>query len=171
MMNSAPQIDYEKKTAIVEPGLTITQFHLILAQHGLALSIVGSISDESVGGIIATATHGSGADFPCMAEYVLSIELLLASGVCVRCSRTENKDLFLATVGGLGATGIVVSATLLLETAFRLKDVQGMVPFEEVVNNLEDIARSAEHARFWWFVATDTIRTSRPNRTNEVIDY
>lgn len=166
-MSRVIEVDCEKKTVTAEPGLLMSQLHVVLAQYGLALSIVGSISAESVGGIIATATHGSGAGFPCIASYVLSLDLLLASGECVRCSRTENKDLFLATVGGLGATGIILSATLLLEPAFRLKDVQNMAPFKEVVDNLEYIVDSAEHTRFWWFVATDTIRVSKPNRTNE----
>lgn len=84
------------------------------------------------------------------------------------CSRSEHPDLFIATLCGLGSTGIILTIQLEVEPAFRLKDVQCLRPFEEVVENLDELVRSAEHVRFWWIAASHTVKCSAVNRTHEV---
>ena len=74
----------------------------------------------------------------------------------------------MASLCGLGATGIILSVQLLLEPAFRLKEVQESRPFEDVVRDMDKLVHSAEHVRFWWFPTKDTIRCSYSNRTSEV---
>jgi len=133
------------------------------------MSSLGSISDQTLAGIVATASHGSGIEFGSMSTAVLSLTLILAKdGSKVKCSREENSDLFMASLCGLGATGIVLEVELQVEDAFRLKEVQTSRPFEEVVSNLDGLLRSSQHSRFWWFPETDSVRLSFANRTSEV---
>jgi L-gulonolactone oxidase len=93
---------------------------------------------------------------------------MLADGSRVSCSRTEYPDLFLATLCGLGATGIILSVQMEVEPAFRLKDIQESLPFHAVVDGLDYLVASAEHIRLTWFPATDTVRCSFADRTEEV---
>ena len=129
---------------------------------------LGSISEQTLAGVITTATHGSGVSYGVISTNVMALSLLTADGLRVACSRNENSDLFLASICGLGTTGIILSVQLEVEPAFRLKETQASLPFDDVVTNLDEYAHSAEHVRFWWFPTRDTVRYSAANRTNEV---
>jgi L-gulonolactone oxidase len=129
---------------------------------------LGSISDQTLGGIVATASHGSGIAYQVMSADVLALTLLLADGSRAVCSRTEHTDLFLASLCGLGATGIILSVHLAVERAFRLKDELCARTFEDFVAHLDEFVRGPQHARFWRIAATHTVKCSAVNRTTEV---
>lgn len=132
---------------------------------------VGSISDQTLGGIITTATHGSGADYGVMSTQVRGLKILLANGRSIVCSRTQDSDLFIATLCGIGATGIVLEVLLDVEPAFRLKEVQEPMMFDDMVKNIDVLIKSAQHVRFWWFPATDKAVYSSADRTYDVSLY
>lgn len=148
--------------------MTLSALHAELAKHGLAMINLGSISDQTLAGVVATATHGTGIHLKVISTHVLALTLLLADGSIVRCSRTECSELFTASLCGLGATGLMLDITLEVGPAFRLKETQESVPFGNVVQNINMIANSAEHVRLWWFPQADIVRVSSANRTDEV---
>jgi hypothetical protein len=129
---------------------------------------VGSISEQTLGGVITTATHGSGITYGVLSTQVTALSILLADGSRISCSRTERPDLFLATICGLGATGIILSVQMDVEPFFRLKEMQQSLSFDDVVQNFDHHVHSAEHVRFWWFPPKDVVRCSYLNRTDEV---
>jgi len=135
---------------------------------GLAMSNLGSISDQTLAGVITTATHGSGINYGVISTHVLALGLLLADGTTVRCSRTENPDLFMASLCGLGSTGLLISVTLEVEPAFFLKEVSETIGLDETIENLDELACSGEHVRMWWFPQTDKVRINVSDRTREV---
>lgn len=51
-------------TITVEAGMKLHQLHEYLEFHEMAMSNLGSISDQSVAGLMSTATHGTGAEYP-----------------------------------------------------------------------------------------------------------
>lgn len=53
----------ENKTVTVEAGIRVYKLNEVLQKNGLALSNLGSISEQSIAGAISTATHGSGINF------------------------------------------------------------------------------------------------------------
>jgi L-gulonolactone oxidase len=132
------------------------------------MSSVGSISEQTLGGVIATATHGSGLHFGVISTSVISLTLLLADGTRQMCSRDEHTDLFLASLCGLGATGLILTVTLAVEPSFRLEELQKSLNFEEVVTRLDEHVSKAQHVRLWWYPPKDVIRVSYCNRTDEV---
>jgi L-gulonolactone oxidase len=132
------------------------------------MSNVGSISDQSIAGVISTATHGTGTTFKSISTHVLELGMLLADGSRVVCSRCKNEDLFLATLCGLGITGLIVTVKLQVEAAFRLKETRDVIPFDECLDDLDMHAESAEHVRIWWFPQTNCVRLLKANRTSEV---
>lgn len=79
----------------------------------------------------------------------------------------KNKDLFLATLCGLGATGLILTVQLKVEPAFRLKEVNRNLRFQDVVMKLDEQVRKAEHVKLWWYPAMDIIRASYYDRTKE----
>ena len=162
------QVNTEKLYVVAQAGITLNDLHAQLAKNNLAMTNVGSISEQSLGGVVSTATHGSGITYGVLSTQVRALSLLLADGSRASCSRTERPDLFLATICGLGATGIILSVQLDLEPSFRLKEKQHSLSFDEVVQNFDYHVHSAEHVRFWWFPTMDVVRCSYSNRTNEV---
>lgn len=163
-----PQVNREKHYVVAQAGITLNALHAALGQHGLAMKNIGSISDQTLGGVVTTATHGSGINYPVISMDVLALVLLLADGSRIRCSREENADLFLASVCGLGSTGLILEVTLDVSPAFRLKEVQESHPFGDVVRDLDVFAHAAEHVRLWWFPHAGVVRVSSSNRTHEV---
>ncbi|KAK7030045.1 FAD-binding PCMH-type domain-containing protein [Favolaschia claudopus] len=166
-LNKLLEVNLEKLYVVVQAGITLSDLHCELAKHGLAMRNVGSISDQTLGGIVATASHGSGIGAPSMSCDVSTLTILLADGSRVSCSRTERPDLFFASLCGLGATGIVLTIQLEVERAFLLRDELCSRTFEDVVTNLDGLVRSSQYARFWWIAATHTVKCSAVNRTLE----
>ncbi|KAJ7148815.1 hypothetical protein C8R46DRAFT_1044485 [Mycena filopes] len=160
-------VDHDSLSVHVEAGIILANLHTELALRGLAMRNVGSISAQTLGGVISTATHGSGIRYPVMSSDILSLSLLLANGSCVDCSRQENPELFFATLCGLGTTGIILSAHLRVERAFRLQETQSSIDFESWLGHLDTIIHSAEHVRFWWIGGTNVVRSSVASRTTK----
>jgi FAD/FMN-containing dehydrogenase len=69
----------------------------------------------TVGGAIANDVHGKNHHRAgCFGSHVLGFELARSDGSLVSCSRQARPDLFAATIGGLGLTGLILSARLQL---------------------------------------------------------
>ena len=172
-LNVSFQVDEANGLVTVQPGMTLNELHAHLTAHNLALPSVGSISDQSVGGVVVTSTHGSGLHPTAQSNMSLSVEslvLIITSGAKIKCSRKPNEDpeLFIATLCGLGMTGFITQVTLKCEKSFRLKEVAFNMTFENFVDDLENIATSAEHVRCWYFAQRGVVRVSQCNRTPEV---
>jgi xylitol oxidase len=106
------------RTVTVEAGIRYGVLGQVLAGHGLALPNYASLPHISVGGAIATATHGSGARNQSLAASVAALELVRADGSLRRLARTD--DDFDGAVVALGALGLVVRVTLDVVPAFEL---------------------------------------------------
>jgi FAD/FMN-containing dehydrogenase len=79
------------------------------------LAVTPGTKFVTVGGAIANDVHGKSHHVSgTFGEHVRSLRLLRSDGSVVTCSPSENTELFRATVGGLGLTGLVVSARLAL---------------------------------------------------------
>ncbi|KAF9573040.1 hypothetical protein EC968_009090 [Mortierella alpina] len=160
-------VDKEKRTVTVAAGMKLEKLHKLLELRDLALSNLGSISDQSVAGAMATATHGTGAEYASLCASVLDLTFITATGSTIYCSKTEKPDIFNAAVCSLGALGIITRMTLQCEPAFRLENKQEPAKLDEVLNNLDSIIHSAEHVRLWWYPHTDNVVVWRANRTTK----
>lgn len=162
------QVDVDKRYVVAEAGITLDALHAELAKHGLAMINVGSISDQTLGGIITTATHGTGINYGVISTHVIALSLLLADGTRVSCSRQERPDLFIASICGLGSTGLILSVTLQVEPAFRLRETQQSLTFHECIRKMDALVPASQHVRVWWYPAADTMRVFSADRTVEV---
>jgi L-gulonolactone oxidase len=99
-LTTSAQVDPERNTVTVEAGITLLDLHEYLLQQGLALCNNGSITEQTLAGIIATATHGSGFNFPVISSHVLELDIISSAegAEVIHCSREENHDLFIASL-------------------------------------------------------------------------
>lgn len=110
-------IDFDHHTGrlTVEAGVRLRDILTIIIPHGWFLPVTPGTSFVTVGGAIASDVHGKNHHHAgTFGQYVLAMELLLGSGEVVRTSPNELRDLFHATCGGMGLTGIILTATLQL---------------------------------------------------------
>ena len=89
-------IDADKMTVTVDCGATLGSLCRYLAQRGAALSNLPSFPQLTVGGALATATHGSGRQHRNLASHVAALELVVADGTVRRFERGG---------GGCGGSG------------------------------------------------------------------
>lgn len=147
-----------------EAGLTVTVSagvrYGILAEHlqrrGFALHNLASLPHISVGGAIATATHGSGDGNGNLATAVVGLELVTAAGdvLAVR----KGDDDFDGMVVGLGALGIVHRVTLRIEPTFDVRqDVFTDVSWDAVLADYDTATSSAYSVSLFTDWAGDTI--------------
>lgn len=101
-----------------DSGMTFAEILEVIVPHGWFLPVTPGTMFVTVGGAIANDVHGKNhhvaGTFGC---FVDCMEVMSTSGKLMRCSPTENPQLFRATIGGLGLTGVILWAQ------FRLKRI------------------------------------------------
>uniref|UniRef100_A0A6M2CKE9 L-gulonolactone oxidase n=1 Tax=Rhipicephalus microplus TaxID=6941 RepID=A0A6M2CKE9_RHIMP len=156
-LNKVLKVDEATATVKAEAGVTLKRLNEVeLAQNGLALMSLAALSDITVGGAIATGVHGSGIHHGIFSTQVLELELITSNGERLRCSKSENEEVFRAACCGLGSIGIVVTATVQCVPAFRLLETRYSRPLQEVLENLDVHLQSSEHFRCLWYPHTDS---------------
>ncbi|GAA3652320.1 alditol oxidase [Nonomuraea antimicrobica] len=122
------EIDTAAATALVGAHMTYARLAPLLHRAGFALANLASLPHISVAGSVATGTHGSGVNVPCLAAAVSGIDLVTADGSPLSLSRGDAD--FPGAVVSLGALGIVTSLTLDLVPAFELRQYvrEGLSP-------------------------------------------
>lgn len=99
----------------VEAGVTLRDILKIIVNKGWFLPVSPGTSFVTVGGAIASDIHGKNHhNAGTFSQHVASIEMLLGTGDVVMISSKKYADLFHATCGGMGLTGIILSATIKL---------------------------------------------------------
>ena len=103
-----------------EAGVTLADILTLVVPRGWFVPVVPGTRWVSVGGAIANDIHGKNHHRAgTFGSHVACFELLRSSGERVLCSPETNADLFRASVGGLGLTGLMLWAEI------RLKRIPG----------------------------------------------
>ncbi|MDF2182986.1 FAD-binding oxidoreductase [Neptuniibacter sp. CAU 1671] len=109
------EFDPEHGILTVQAGITLAQILEVIVPQGWFLPVTPGTQFVTVAGAIAADVHGKNHHLAgCFSQHLLSMEMLLGDGSQLRVSPTHNTDLFQATCGGMGLTGIILSATLQL---------------------------------------------------------
>lgn len=127
---------------VCEAGVLLSDIIDAFVPRGWFVPVTPGTRRVTVGGMIASDVHGKnhhGAGSFC--DHLLWLELDPGDGRVLRCSADENADLFAATCGGMGLTGMIVRAAfrmVAIETAWmrqrtvRARDLdEAMALFEQ----------------------------------------
>ncbi len=108
------RMSLDEKTRILTVGSGARWSEIIpyLDHRGFAVAVMQSNNDFSVGGSISVNCHGWQNDSPPISSTVESFRILTASGSILRCSRTENQELFSLALGGYGLFGVILEVNL-----------------------------------------------------------
>ena len=139
----AVEVDAAARTATVPAGASYGVVAAELERQGWALASLASLPHISVGGAVATGTHGSGDRTPSLAAAVAGVELVTADGELLRSARGE--DDFDGLVVALGALGVLTRVTLDVEPTYPVRqDVYTGVPWSVVGEHLDDLTGGAD---------------------------
>ena len=103
-----------------EAGVSLAQILELLTFRGADephwfLPVTPGTKWVTVGGAIANDVHGKSHHASgTFGAHVLSFQLLRSDGAIATCSASENAELFRATIGGLGLTGLILRARIAL---------------------------------------------------------
>jgi decaprenylphospho-beta-D-ribofuranose 2-oxidase len=143
-------ISFDRLNGIIEceSGVLLSDILEIAVPQGYFLYVTPGTKFISVGGAIASDVHGKNHHAEgCFSEYVIEFKLMTENGTIITCSREENADKFWASIGGMGLTGIILTAK------FKLKNIQSAYIRQESIKaeNLDEIFRLFEESESWTY--------------------
>jgi len=121
-------------TIVCEPGVTFRDLFRQFLPKGYLVPTTPGTSFATIGGAVASDVHGKNHDRAgSFGDHVQWIDLLLPSGKIERVSPQNRQDIFCATIGGLGLTGVM------LAISFQMKKApsNAVVLLEKRVPNLD----------------------------------
>lgn len=110
-------IEFDRQAGILrcEAGTTLDEILQLVVPHGWFAPVVPGTRFVTVGGAIANDIHGKNHHRAgSFGRHVRRFELLRSDGRRLVCSPDEHADLFAATIGGLGLTGLITWADISL---------------------------------------------------------
>ncbi len=130
-------LNFDPKQGIVtcESGVTLVDLIDTYLPRGWFLTVTPGTKFITAGGAVASDVHGKNHHKAgCFCESLICFDLMLPDGSIVQCDRENNRELFMATCGGMGLTGIILSVTL------KLQPVRSNAICETIIRckNLED---------------------------------
>jgi FAD/FMN-containing dehydrogenase len=121
-----------------QSGITLDQVLQVIVPEGWFLPVTPGTKFITVGGAVASDVHGKNHHVDgSFSNHVLELDLVLPSSELVSCSPLQHADLFEATCGGMGLTGIIT------RVKFRLKKIETTLIRQKQVRagSLDEIIR------------------------------
>jgi FAD/FMN-containing dehydrogenase len=110
-LNRLMAFDEQEGLLRCEAGMSLSEILKVIVPRGWFLPVSPGTKFVSVGGAIANDVHGKNhhvaGTFGC---HVTQFELLRSNGERLLCNPFKNRELFRATIGGLGLTGVILWA-------------------------------------------------------------
>lgn len=146
--NKFIEFDREIGFIEVEAGVLLSDILEVSVPAGFFITVTPGTKFITVGGAIASDVHGKNHHVDgCFSEHLIYFDLMVDSGEILRCSRNDNQELFWATIGGMGLTGVILSARFLMtkiETAYiKNEAIQA--------KNLDEIFKLFEESESWTY--------------------
>ncbi len=111
-------IDFKEESGLlhVQSGVLLSEILEHFVPRGWFLKVTPGTKLITIGGAIASDVHGKNHHVSgCFSECIKEFEMLLADGNVITCSKELTPDLFMATCGGMGLTGIILNAKIYLK--------------------------------------------------------
>jgi len=137
-----------------------------LAALGQAMPNLPDIDYQTLGGALATSTHGTGATLGSLSSCVTALALATPGGELVECDASRNAELFHAARTSLGALGVVTRATLQNRGAYRLVERSRFVELESLLGDLARERDANRHFEFYAFPHADVALAIETNESD-----
>jgi decaprenylphospho-beta-D-ribofuranose 2-oxidase len=132
-----------------QAGLTLDRILDVIVPHGWFLPVTPGTKFITVGGAVASDVHGKNHHVDgAFSNHILEMDVVVGGGDTVTCTRdNEFSDLFWATCGGMGLTGIIT------RVQFGLKKIETSYITQKQIKakNLEELIRLFEETNHYTY--------------------
>ena len=167
-LNKIHTMDSDTHLVDVDAGVNLDQLMRAALPLGLWVPVLPGTRQVTIGGAIACDIHGknhhSAGSF---GNHVRSMDLLTAAGeIRQLCPQGPEAELFWATVGGNGLTGIILRATIEMtptESAYFIADGDVTTSLDETIAFHSDGSEDNYAYSSAWFDAISCATQTRPS--------
>ena len=148
-------LHFDPPTGVLEceAGLSLAELIDFALPKGYFIPVTPGTKFVTIGGAIAADVHGKNHHRDgCFSNFVESFELVVATGHIKKCSRDRNQELFWATVGGMGLTGVLLRVTLRLlpvETGYIHVTHKKASDLEQILQLFEEHSDTHQYSVAW----------------------
>ena len=176
-MRRIVRVDPVHKVITCQPGVTIREASYALERHRLALPVYPSVDWTTLGGVVATASHGTGISVGSISAYVTQLVFVSGTGQIITInemtplSATVSK-LLAATITAssppphpfrmldaaachMGLLGVCVEMSIACEPLSLVHTISQPVTLSDVQKSWAHKALLSDYYRFWWVPHTD----------------
>lgn len=143
--------DVEQGIITCQSGILLSDLLQVIVPRGWFLPVTPGTKFITVGGAVASDVHGKNHHVDgSFSRHIVSMSVLTGLDQLIVCSQTEHADLFWATCGGMGLTGVV------MEVTFRLKKIETSFITQKQIKaeNLDEaMVLFAEYSDYMYSVA------------------
>jgi FAD/FMN-containing dehydrogenase len=142
-------VHFEPRTGVLraEAGLSLVDLNRTFLSRGFFSPVTPGTQFVTLGGMVAADVHGKNHHVDgCFGQHVSRLSMRVASGEVLECGPAQERELFLATVGGMGLTGQI------LEVEFPLRRIPTPWIWQESerVSDVDEyVAKLKEAAQDW----------------------
>lgn len=146
MLDRILLFDRERGILRAEAGLTLDRLLRVTVPQGWFAPVVPGTKFVTLAGAVANDVHGKNHEQAgTLGAHVTALGLARSSGEVLTLSREENAELFAATIGGLGLTGVMLWVELQLQPIrSAMLDTETMA-----LDDLAAFFRTAEESKGW----------------------
>ncbi len=137
-------LSFDPQTGLLraEAGVSLREIIQVFLPRGWFLPVVPGTQFVTLGGAVAADIHGKNHHHHgCFSEFVEELLLFIPEKGLIRTSRKENPEIFYATCGGMGLTGIILEVSLRLRevpSAFIRQDIVLLSGLEKIIEAFEE---------------------------------
>lgn len=142
------ELDPQHRTIRVQAGIRWKQIQDRIDDYGLAVKIMQTYSNFTVGGSLSVNCHGRYVGLGPIILSVNSIDLLRHDGSLINASPKKNSRTFYGAIGGYGALGIIVAVELELAENRRIERVNRKMPITQYLSYFSETVRDNTAAVF-----------------------
>jgi FAD-linked oxidoreductase len=152
--------------AEVWAGTRLGQLGPALGVAGQAMPNLPDIDYQTLGGALATSTHGTGARFGSLSSQVVALTLATPRGELLECDASRNAEVFHAARSSLGALGVVTRVRLQNQAPLRLVERTEWRDLDAVLADLPGARDGNRHFEFYAFPHSSVALAIATNETD-----
>jgi FAD/FMN-containing dehydrogenase len=145
--------DSERGTLTCEAGFSLAEILRVFLPRGWFPPVTPGTKLVTVGGCVACDVHGKNHHRDgSFGRFVDRLAIQVADGSVVECGPSRERELFLATVGGMGLTGLITEVTLRLqpvESAWMFVEREPVPGLGAMLDGLRDAGKDWPYTVGW----------------------
>jgi len=157
-LNLIHHVDVGRKTITADAGARLGDVSHELALHGLSLPSLSFFPEVTIGGAIATATHGTSHKWGSLSDFVLSMDIVLASGELKRLGPESPPEELQAARVAIGMLGVIVRVELQAVAMPWVRFVKLSMDLPAFIRNRQLIMNTYEHIWVHWKLGTEEVK-------------